>query len=30
MKTEEEEELSGCCDAPIIFHDICSNCGEHI
>ena len=26
---EEEEELSWCCDAPIIFHDICSNCGEH-
>ena len=27
---EEEEELSGCCSAPIIHHDICSSCNEHI
>jgi hypothetical protein len=27
---EELEILSECCTAPIIFHDICSNCGEHI
>ena len=24
------EKLSECCSAPIILHDICSFCGEHI
>lgn len=28
--SEELDPLSDCCTAPIIFHDICSNCGEHI
>lgn len=27
---EDEEELSECCTAPIIYHDICSACREHI
>ena len=26
----EEEPLSDCCTASIIYHDICSQCGEHI
>ena len=21
--------LSDCCNAPIVMHDICSDCGEH-
>ena len=30
LPVEEEEELSDCCSAPIIHHDICSECNEHI
>jgi hypothetical protein len=30
FKTTEEEVLSDCCTAPIIYHDICSQCKEHI
>ena len=29
-RTEDAENLSECCSAPIILHDICSFCGEHI
>lgn len=25
----EEDGLSDCCGAPIVIHDICSECGEH-
>lgn len=25
----EEDGLSDCCGAPIVMHDICSDCGEH-
>lgn len=27
---EDEEELSYCCGAKIIYHDICSLCREHV
>ena len=27
---EEDEELSQCCSAKIIYHDICSSCKEHV
>ena len=27
---KETETLSDCCTAPIIMHDICSKCKEHI
>lgn len=27
---DEEEELSECCDSEIIYHDLCSECKEHI
>tara|TARA_R100000750_G_C2306741_1_gene80911 strand:+ start:359 stop:679 length:321 start_codon:yes stop_codon:yes gene_type:complete len=27
---EEDEELSQCCSAKIIYHDICSLCKEHV
>mgnify|MGYP001210632475 CR=1 FL=1 len=30
VSDEEEEGLSDCCTAPIIMHDICSQCKEHI
>ena len=25
-----EDEMSPCCSAPIILHDLCSECKEHI
>ena len=27
---EEDENLSECCGAPIMYHDICSKCEEHV
>ena len=27
---DEEENLSQCCSAKIIYHDICSSCKEHV
>ena len=29
-KDDEEESLSPCCSAKIIYHDICSLCKEHV
>ena len=26
---EDDEHLSECCGAPIIYHDLCSECKEH-
>ena len=28
-KIDDYEERSACCDAPIKWGDICSQCGEH-
>ena len=27
---DDEEDLSQCCSAKIIYHDICSSCKEHV
>ena len=29
-ENEEDEKLSQCCSAKIIYHDICSSCKEHV
>tara|TARA_R100001086_G_scaffold237152_1_gene161059 strand:- start:448 stop:564 length:117 start_codon:yes stop_codon:yes gene_type:complete len=29
-KTMLKNEQSNCCGEEIIFHDICSKCGEHV
>ncbi len=29
-KDDDEEDLSQCCSAKIIYHDICSLCKEHV
>lgn len=30
LEPEEDDELSPCCSAPIIYSDLCSACQEHI